>query len=974
MPVIEQVLYGHAPGQTHRAVLARSPGIARDGLVEITRFCENWGEAPPEGLRRPVLMSFPLCSGLPDLTGRQYAVIRIARGVDPLHHAVVLDEAGYAAFGRNPYVLAQERIFADRWEVGTSVERRRVAQQSLAPLVSPLPSEADCGLVDEALRQLLASGKLLLPLAAPDERSDRLLALLVLAMPLALKRDLRFASWAPGGGNAYVLAARGAENAQLASWSRLLMTMPSGRLAPVNERYVNDVREALLAGDLGALEQLSAHGHVDLDIGTEALRPRLPGTVTAMMRVAPQPRARGGPARGFLVRPAALVGRGRAAVAARGAATGEPLTENADLQAVRERRGGVHGRRSARRTRLLLTIATLALTIAGGWWLVNPALVAGLAHRGLRVARRGEEAAAMTGVDVVSLVRELQARGGSARGGGTGDDRTVTELHERAARPLRAAGQLLVDDVNACQEADLSAPAAVDDLRALAYRGAVIEREIMRLQLAGRAVARGEDFGAVGLLPGPELREDWERVQRRDPAGLSRAGDELDVNDLLMGVRAAARQAAALADVVSLLRQPRRDGDWERRLESAAARLPTRNSPAVSAHRAAARDLARLKRAEQAEGFEHLAFAPGYGELAWFPAAVKRVLGTDPAADAERRARDGQPRLAVASWRFHADLLCLPELVRDGDQVAMLATLAALEGNPAVRFDPGTYRDHVDRSRLVLAEALIRRGADPQSLPEAFFPAGDRTACLEFLRLLDSPRTADEWQTLGDRAGHPFLTRWARRAAASAARQRQSRAAEFDAAFTEVMRLAGLVQQRVADGEDWGDPIVDLGPAIAKARGLWPVVAEERTAAATYLHHLERMLERPLPVRLTGFTVQLPPGALAQPTPLVLDLRLDGGGSLRSEPFLAAPATGGDDGWLGTCPLDWTFDLPPDMGLRVTVRPASGGDPLLETRYPALRVGAGAAALVRARDAGHGSTVFRAAGDPGLLLDWPPTP
>jgi len=112
MPFVEQLIYGNEPGTpARRALLAQSLGLGQEVASEIRQLCEGWGDLPVGGLARPVLMSVLLKKTMSSLRGRLYAVVQMSAGHMPLFHAVVLNEADYAAFGHNPFALRQSFEF-----------------------------------------------------------------------------------------------------------------------------------------------------------------------------------------------------------------------------------------------------------------------------------------------------------------------------------------------------------------------------------------------------------------------------------------------------------------------------------------------------------------------------------------------------------------------------------------------------------------------------------------------------------------------------------------------------------------------------------------------------------------------------------------------------------------------------------------------------------------------------------------------
>jgi len=954
MPTVEQVLYGTPSGQSRprSSLLARSPGVSRECAVEIARLCEGWGKVPPEGVQRPVLLTFPLNSTLSSLRGRLFTVVRIARGVDPLFHAVILTESDYSDFDRNPFQVAAEGIFLDRWDDGLHIDRAEIAPVSLAPVVSPLPSEADVGLVDEVLRQVFTNHCLLLPLAAPDECSDRIMALALLALPLAIKRDLRFATWSTSEANDYTLAAVHTANARLPGWSRFLTNEVRGQLPPVNDRYVAQVCEALALGNVNGLTKLAATGRVDLNSSAESVMAPRPEVITAI--AGPERSKRKAPGM-TPVTAAATVRKGAAAATTR-------LRSRAPSPSRQVRRARRNIKQASRFQRWLVSIVGVAVLLIGASYLLNPSIVEWLSQRSEAFLRQGEDSV-VEGVDVGAILVRLQEKWGtftSGDGENTGAG-ALDELREQGAAPLRAAGNTFVAEVNQCETIVLEGNEAVVALQVQSRRGIKLERELLRLELCAYALSRGEDVSELVDLPGLELRERWDALSRRDPSGLTAVRDVLDLENLVTNVRRARRQASALADVLSLLDQNRKDADWTRRLESAAERLPTRAVTVVKQHREAALVLARLKRAEQAVGFERLAFSDDYATLRWLPGRVREAVGRNPSSPVRKQEIDGRPELLIATWRFYAGLHQLAALSASGTQDELLALIAELEKNPAVRFDPVTYSDHVDRTRLVLAEALVGRGVDPANLPDSFFPGSDRQAALDFMRRLGSPRTAETWQLLGDQQRQPFLARWARHAGERSARSRSGRLDSFDAALAEVVEIAERISSHAESGEAWGELVPELRPALTRSRALWPATGEARLGAGSYLQRLERAVTKPLAIVVTGATLRLEAFALTEGCDAVLELALESGTTLTSEPFRVGPSAPAGTGWVGACEMQWPLLLAPNVGLRAGVRVADGSRTLLTFEYRSLQDGEGVASLARSQRSDFGSVVFRLA-------------
>ncbi len=261
MAVMEQLIYGvdTAKTQPSRQVLGKSPGVNRSILEEVVRFCDSWGALPPDVPARKVLMSFPLDSQHSDDQARLYAIIQVVSDPAQLFHADILTARDFGSFGMNPYALAHEQIFLNQHGPGQLPDRREICPSSLEPLVTPLPSRHDVPLVEEALSTYLTTGKVVLPLASGCDESDRMMALLIAALPASRRAELRFASFAISEANRYTLVAMHGEGAGYGGWQRFLMSTMTGQLTPPQAQYISEVKDCLLASDLMALEKTSNH-------------------------------------------------------------------------------------------------------------------------------------------------------------------------------------------------------------------------------------------------------------------------------------------------------------------------------------------------------------------------------------------------------------------------------------------------------------------------------------------------------------------------------------------------------------------------------------------------------------------------------------------------------------------------------------------------------------------------------------------
>jgi hypothetical protein len=764
MAVLEQLVFGfRADGDQRRSVLGQSSGITAECVAEIVRFCEGWGAAPVDGVRRPLLLSFPLVTRLPALPGDLYAVIRVAEGLKPIHHALVLNREGYQEFDLNPYALAQEAVFQSAWDEKSNLASLEVRPESLSPLVSPPPGPADLGNIDEAVRQMLANQRLLLPLERSSSDSDRFLALTVACLPRVLRQDLRFAAWAPSGTNRYSLAATYRESALFSSWQPYLMTSILGDLNPTCEEYLAEIRRCLRDGDLAGLERVSAKSRIELGrVGTATGRGAKPRTLTATvsersartvkLQVAPGPRR-------------AVHDRG--AVASAGS---PPPPRRATRSAGAPSASAGHRTRRLRRAPrqtwrrgLALLISVLLLGV-GAYHLTASSWFAELLIPGepvdlsLRIDPRHDV------VDVGHLYRRIVQ---PAQQAGTTALVHLDKNHRRRSlEALQQAGVVLAqqgDDYLQATARFLDDPAATGDPTLdpdrLLARGRRLSSEWRRLALAQFALQElvaWDDLAAMSA-GGLQARLD-SLLGSRQRQGALEPG-LLAVRERLVGVTQRTRQLGGLVELEQLLAAPRWEHGWEARCEAAIEKLSGVAQRRARQLRDDAFLLIRLKRAEHATGLAELALIDHYGPAATVTPAVADIL-TDVLARVTDAAAVECPALLRATAAYYTGLAraTAPEAPAE----LILAVSDELAENRAVHFDPAVYGGHVARLRFMLLEQLLAAGTPPDALPEACFgdgPADEHLAFVTLQRLEPEPAS---WRALADTLTDPYLIRWAR--------------------------------------------------------------------------------------------------------------------------------------------------------------------------------------------------------------------
>lgn len=762
MAVLEQLVFGfRADGDQRRSILGQTPGLTQECAAEVVRLCEGWGAVPADGVRRPVLLSFPLVTRLTSITGDLYAVIRVADGLKPIYHAVVLNRESFLEFDLNPFALAQENIFLSAYEARREMASLEVHPESLSPLVSPPPGPADLGSIDEAVRQMLANQRLLLPLERSSSDSDRFLALTVACLPRVLRQDLRFAAWAPSGTNRYSLAATYRESALYTSWQPYLMTSILGDLSQTCEDYLTEIRRCLRDGDLAGLERVTATSRVELGrAGPTAGRGGKPRTLTATVSERSLRKTRLPAAPG-----ASTVPRHPGASSVRSAAPGRDsrapsAAPSAELRKPRRLRRppGKPWRRG------LAVLISLLILAVGAYHLTASSRLTELLVPGepvdlsLRIDARHDV------VDVAHLYRRIVQ---PAQRAGTAELAYLEMNHrQRGLEALQQAQVVLIrqsDEYLQAADRFLAEPVAdhdpAPDPERLLERGRRLSSEWRRLALAQIALRDQVDLGDLAVMVGSRLQARLDSLLgsrlRQGALEPGLAG----VRDRLAGVAQRARHLGGLVDLERLLAQPRWETGWDLRCETAIEQLGGIRHRRARQLRDDAFLLIRLKRAEHATGLAELALVDHYGPATIVTPAVADIL-KDLLARVEADDRRECPALLRATAAYYSGLS------RATAPAASLETIVTisdeLSRNHAVRFDPAVYGAHAARLRFMLLEQLLAAGTPPDALPAACFGQGSADEHLAFLALRRLEPEPASWRALAETLTDPYLERWAR--------------------------------------------------------------------------------------------------------------------------------------------------------------------------------------------------------------------
>lgn len=945
MAVLEQLVYGsRADDDLGRAVLGHSPGLIADCCQELVRLCEGWGAVPDDGLRRAVVLAFPLESRLPALPGELVTVIRISAGLRPVYHAVVLNSRDYQAFDHNPFALVQEGVFLDSWRPGQELARRTASPTALAPLVSPPPSSGDVGSIDEAVRQMLANHRLLLPLESPTSDSDRFLALVVAALPRSLRRSLRLASWAPSGANRYTLAATYKDNVHFAAWQPYLMTSIIGNLDATADEYLGDLRCCLNNGDLAGLERLSREAR--LDVGSTAgrsLRPKdrtLSATLdeSSVRKLARQPVGRPGkPAPPvdsrkprFLAAAAEPTRSISPAINASGRPSGAPPRKTTPHRRPRPRVQG-----SGRARRGFAVLLSLAILGAGAYYLWTAGHWTRLP--GLAMVMSSLEARTDHGVvDVGAVYRAALVGVGEGHAGALASRQD--NARRRGLDLLRQAGQLLeVQGQSYLQDGEQTLVGQTHERVSLAPadrlqpRGEVLARELRRLAMAKVALRDGQDWQDLADLDAQGLAARYDSLVARRRLPGTEEPDLVAIDHLLRRLDVTNRQIHGLARLEALLAQDQWADGWSREVRTAVDALGAVRRGRAHDLRDDADLLARLKQAEQRSALANLAYrglddqqvlTPAVADI--LPSVYRRV---------EARDRAASPALLTATADLYRGLT---EAFGDTTAPARMAgLLPVLTRNRAHRFDPAAYGDHLARLRFRLVAQLVAARAPADSLITLLDSEQRVAEHLAFLSLMSRPSAdAAAWRALADQLDDPFLRRWARHRLAGLDRDLEARLAELRASCEGLRTERAAFERLVASGGRGGDRWWQMSQAAARAQALLAAggIPDAEAHLIEEVADQVAFLAAPPALSLDGVTVRLDDGLTDDPVDVVVEVQVARGEPRVTPTFRIGPAAPAGSGWVGAAEVGWTLPIQAGDAVRVTVRPSDGDRTLAEFR------------------------------------------
>ncbi len=955
MAYVEFLNYGtpsDSPGAAS-GILGRSPGVNQYLADEIVRLCRGWGRFEDKELTQPVVLSFPL---KPEKSGggqSYHVVIKIKVSHNSQFQAVVINTSDFSTIGYNPYTLLSLGVFPD-WNPDAIPGRQKVELKRQALNFLPPPSPEDVGLVDEALHQILASHKLFLPIEEPGLDSDRCLALLWEVIPHALKKQLRFASFAPTTSNAYHLAATATVGCDFSGWKRLVMTLVGGNLSSNLAKYVKRVRDCLAFGELESLEGesrlVTLAQTTQEPVKTPATATHDPLSKPAAASIPAPVKTKKNPPRAALkspIRPPAPVRR--------------PPSQKSKLS---YRRGKRHPFSGA-----LLGLLIIVATAGGGWTYLKYFHSDGVKWHELvslpGFMKDGEDQRVTSLLEVpnVAAVYNKQIKQISRAGMIPGlspeseQGKGVINLKQKAAIPLLAQVDLFLDLASKGIKQGKRPDREAVRLKALAEQGEVISVEMARLELAWHSLTTKVNWRDLGELEDAQVHARRDSLWRSSQASLRVSHEDMAFGSRQVDLVQAVGQIQGMSKLVSLFQLDQYSESWAKELYQWAEMVSPAASTMTRAYRNSAFALIRLKRAEQLTSFAEGPFVQRLEKGSWPAAEVADILPGLRRQVGMFGSYDAPPLLAgTLAWY---------QILENPDtEVARLiggqSSKSQLHKNVAVQFDSGAYENYVQR----LVYEALQDCSEKEGPFEELTSGGEPSDWVSFENYLASGLSAEQWIEKSTQLNEPFLRRWAQYEAGLIEKKIQSRFNQFEALTLQISNDRDRLVKMGKQGQDWSDVWRKLQAGVNSAESLALNLQGTGLDMASHLHKLEQLkksLNINRPLQLQGVIVRLDQEQIQETQNVYFEFVASSGpGVARSEEFTLGPAAPAGSGWVGTVDFVRSPSLGPQQNFTGTVRLAADNSSLLTVTFPSLANEGGPGILSRPKPGQGGSLRIKA--------------
>ncbi len=923
---------------------------------QVAAAHEGWSAATRTGLTAPVVSTFPLKDLQESDAEKLYAVTVTWCEQEIRHKCFLVPAAEYKLCGYNPF-----RFLAESGLEGFPSPPAPFSAESMGRAI-----DADSiALVAEGLQQFLVRGKLHLPLDAPNSVCDRILALMVMAMPQHARVRLRFTSFSPTEPWAWTLAAVRQPGGSIVDWKRRVLNLMDDDLVESGAAYIRSVRDCLAAGDQRGLEELTSHNAFQPGVKAKSR----PAGQTMPERLAPGacPQAMSGKPSSF---------QGQKPVIGGLETKKSPAPKRSRVVLERRKLRNIT-LADSRRTRKIprKVLSALVVLLAGilGW---GAGLIPGwsLAELKHRVVWGSQEISVSTAsspllsvVDVSrsydeTLVEYLSGRGSQNQKEDKARLAALSALDKRAGEPLARQIETYLAVVKKGIQQGGQPGREVRRLDALSQEGHDLDRDLVRLELAWYSLATGVCWRDLGTIGDSQLSARYDSLATEHVNFRWEGTSTLDIQGLADQLKQAMGQAEAMTQLVDLFRATSWSRPWQQELKSAANLVSPAASPVTRAYRNCAFALCRLKDAEHTPESLQVPFGQGWQEGTWPAVTVRTQLPT-----LRRMAGmfgQGQAPAVVAGT------VEIYSLLEDIGQAASRAAAEPefwlhLHANPAVAFDPMVFDDVLGRLRFEALRPSLDRGIPPRSWPEHLTTQAGAMEIVEFYGVMATDRNPDTWRSYAGEITDPFLSRWGAHLAETYGAAERGDLVSFASAWNEMIDGSAAVRAQAAANEDWTATWLDLHTSALDLLDRYVLAFRDNPvclAQVAMASNLLATMSSPLTVRMTGATIMLgqDPGARS----LVMELQVQPGDRkpLRQALAPAERAETGDGDLHAD--LDWTLQLDPQQWVTVKVLDEATHVVLLETVCPALLERVGPGGFTRPLTTQEGTVRFTVA--PGL--------
>ncbi len=945
-------------GRDKPRLVGRSGAIPNGFKLQVEDSLAGWSGLGVVGFTTPVISSF-LLKPIKERGPENFYTITVTWFGSHIHHkSFLVPESDFAKCGYNPYRFVAE-LGQDGFGDNTLVLPGWEGDRALGPEIKSL--------VIDGLQQLLSRGELHLPLAAPDTESDRILAILISALPVPTRAGLRFTSFCPVDPWGWNLAAVRQPGGSLVDWKRRVMDLVGNELDPQVAAYLQAVSSKLALGDELGLAELTR--------GT-GFTPRLKaaGRTASISTSTVQSSER--TIRGSIPLAGSKAKGNKQPVVTPGeSATQKPRRRPRVVLEKRKLRNITlaESRRNRRIPGWVVMVFFLLTAGLIGWGagVIPQRSLLGLSRKltsGAEAPSLQQNTAQLFSVVDVARSYEdilLEFRSGH-RGENSTDQKAgikaLSDLKKRAAAPLALQVENYLKVVGNGIQQGLQPGREVRRMEALGQEGQDLSRDLVRLKLAWFSLSQRIFWEDLGKIDDGLVVARLDSLAVLDKASLAQAESALEIVGLQDNLNLAVDQISAMAELVTLFQASSWSQSWQQELLACANRIPPAASPVTRAYRNSAFALGRVKNAEHNLQALQVPLGLGWGMGTWPVAEVRsqmptlrRVAGMFPQGQA--------PRLIAGIVEVYS-------LLEDQSRAARLAASdpgywLRLYSNFAVTSDPVAYANILGRLRFEALRPFLDRGDPADTWPEHLINKAMTEGIYEFYSMLASTRDPDVWLAYASRTSDHFLAAWAGYLGDNYGSVSRERLVAFTQEGEDLLSLSHKVKARAQSGRDCTAQWLDLHTTALAYLDRYVLAFSDSPVCQAQVAAASNMLEaisQPLSIHLTGVDIAL--DSVDEQGPLQMELAIKPAPKGVEEEVLVLAHGIVVRAGKGHVDLDTEFPLQPQQWLEIRVRNQSGGEVQLEAIVPSLLERVGPGGLSRELKAEGGTLSFEV--EPGM--------